>query len=138
MTAAHSLTVLLVDDHDDTREVIGKVLRRHGHRVVTAGDFAGAVRAARCLHFDVLVADIGLPDRSGLELLAEVRALYELPGIALSGFAMKQDVDHALAAGYVCHLPKPVDLKTLLAAIAEATRRPGPFPSPYLGPSASV
>jgi signal transduction histidine kinase len=112
--------ILLVDDHVDTLETLGRILVRRGHTVFTARDAstAVAIAAAEPLHF--LVSDIGLPDRSGLELIREIRAIQNVQGIALSGFGAAADIDQSQAAGYFGHLIKPIDVSELLTLLTQA------------------
>ena len=63
--------------------------------------------------FDLLISDIGLPDRSGYELMREVRVNKDLPGIALSGFGSERDVKQAREAGFSEHLTKPINFERL-------------------------
>jgi len=63
--------------------------------------------------FDLLISDIGLPDRSGYELMREVRLKKDLPAIALSGFGSEHDVNEARAAGFSEHLTKPINFERL-------------------------
>ncbi len=75
--------------------------------------------------FDVLVSDLGLPDRSGLDLVRELAARHPgraLPAIALSGYATGDDVQRSRAAGFRMHLSKPVDFSTLMNAIESTAR----------------
>ena len=67
--------------------------------------------------FDLLISDIGLPDRSGYDLMREVRSSRRLPGIALSGFGTEQDVNESRAAGFSEHLTKPINFEQLEKAI---------------------
>ncbi|HEX8281384.1 MAG TPA: response regulator, partial [Chthoniobacterales bacterium] len=67
--------------------------------------------------FDLLVSDIGLPDRSGYELMEELRAQKNMRGIALSGFGMENDVNRAREAGFSEHLTKPINFERLEEAI---------------------
>src|SRR5437870_8547489 len=72
-----------------------------------------AVEKMRTQDFDLLISDIGLPDRSGYELMREVRLKKDLPGIALSGFGSEQDVNQAREAGFAEHLTKPINFERL-------------------------
>jgi CheY-like chemotaxis protein len=72
-----------------------------------------AVEKAGEENFDLLISDIGLPDRSGYELMKELRASKGLRGIALSGFGMENDVNRARAAGFSEHLTKPINFERL-------------------------
>lgn len=117
ITAQH---ILLVEDHAATLEVMARLLRRDGHRVVAANNVEEALRAGREHRFDVLIADMGLPDGSGWDLLATLRESHPVIGIALSGYGMERDVQRARAAGFSVHATKPVDLATLRRLIAGA------------------
>ena len=117
--SAANCHVLLVDDHDESLVVLAKLLRRCSYEVVTARTFGEAAEAARRQRFDLLIADVGLPDRSGLELMDEVAGLYPVKGIALSGFTDETDVRASHQAGFSKHLNKPVLFPKLLEAIQE-------------------
>jgi CheY-like chemotaxis protein len=117
-----TLRVLLVDDHEDTRFALRRLL--HGHDVRTAGCVSEALEEAALYDFDLLISDIGLPDGSGLELMQQLRARYNMKGIALSGYGMDEDVRRSLDAGFCAHLTKPIAAEALYAAIDEATLVP--------------
>jgi DNA-binding response OmpR family regulator len=76
-----------------------------------------AVEKAHERDFDLLISDIGLPDRSGYDLMRELRESKSLPGIALSGFGSEHDVSKARAAGFAEHLTKPINFEQLEEAI---------------------
>ena len=109
--------ILLVDDHLDTLEIMGLLLRNSSYEVHEAGDVRSALAAAGEHRFDLVVSDLGLPDGSGLDLMRELRARYGLQGIALSGYGMRDDVRQSHEAGFAEHLLKPVTFQTLQAAI---------------------
>lgn len=67
--------------------------------------------------------DLGLPDGSGLDLMQEIHRRYGVPGIALSGYGMEDDVRKSLNAGFERHLTKPVNLQALQTAIQEILPR---------------
>jgi len=105
--------VLLVDDHYDTCIGMKRMLERHGYEITVAHTAEQAVEKVRAEKFDLLISDIGLPDRSGYDLMREVRLNNDLPGIALSGFGSEQDVNQAREAGFAEHLTKPVSFERL-------------------------
>ncbi len=105
--------LLVVDDHHDTCTGMKMMLERRGYRVTLAHTADQAVEKAGEEEFDLLISDIGLPDRSGYELMEELRASKSLPGIALSGFGMENDVNRARAAGFAEHLTKPINFERL-------------------------
>jgi two-component system, chemotaxis family, CheB/CheR fusion protein len=124
-SATRPLHVLLVEDNRDTIRVMGRVLRSLGHRVHAAGSVNEALAAARGGSFDLLVSDIGLPDGSGWELLRRLRegedpAARPLPAIALSGFGTTDDLRQSREAGFADHLVKPINVRRLQDAIAQA------------------
>ena len=109
--------LLVVDDHLDTCTGMKLMLERRGYRVTTANSADEAVAKAEEAEFDLMISDIGLPDRSGYELMQELRATRSLRGIALSGFGMENDVSRARAAGFSEHLTKPINFERLDEAI---------------------
>jgi PAS domain S-box-containing protein len=112
-------TVMVVEDHDDARELIAAVLESAGARVVGASSAAEALERLANLKPDLLVADIGLPGKDGYALLRQVRTIHaDLPAIALTAYARASDRDQALAAGFQQHVVKPVDPAQLVAIIA--------------------
>jgi PAS domain S-box-containing protein len=114
------LRLLLVEDHDDTREVLARLLKRRGYDVDAARNAQEARSLASGNTFDLLVSDIALPDATGYELFAELSAKNELAGIAMSGFGSDADLKQSKEAGFLEHLVKPIDAKALDAAIQRA------------------
>jgi len=110
---ANHRRVLLVDDHHDTCLGMKRMLERRGYQITIAHSAEQAVEKVRTQEFDLLISDIGLPDRSGYELMREVRLNKSLPGIALSGFGSEQDVNQAKEAGFAEHLTKPINFERL-------------------------
>jgi PAS domain S-box-containing protein len=122
------LRVVLVEDDDDSRSLIGMMLKRQGADVVFAASTVEALGAMVSGPFDVLVSDIGMPDEDGYELIRKVRALPRdnggnIPAIALTGYATARDREQALQAGYQSHLAKPVEPAELVQAIVAVTQR---------------
>src|SRR5687768_11265073 len=114
-----NLQILLVDDHGESLVVLAKLLNRSGYKVRTACSYAEAMDVAAREPIDLLISDVGLPDRSGLELMQELRTARPTKGIALSGFTDERDVKASYEAGFAKHLNKPLVFTDLLAAIAE-------------------
>ena len=117
------LRVLLVEDDDDSRELLVAILADAGAEVEEASNAADAVAVVSAWRPDVLVSDIGLPGRDGYDLLREVRALGEenggaVPAIALTGFSELEDSRRAIAAGFQVHVGKPIDAALLTHAVA--------------------
>jgi CheY-like chemotaxis protein len=114
---SHRHRVLLVDDHIDTCTGMKMMLERRGYDTSVAHSADQALEKARQENFDLLISDIGLPDRTGYELMSELRQSKGLPGIALSGFGMEADVTKARDAGFSEHLTKPISFDRLEEAI---------------------
>src|SRR5438128_4089859 len=93
------------------------MLERRGYDITVAHSAGQAVEETQREDFDLLISDIGLPDRSGYELMRELRESKGLRGIALSGFGMENDVAKAHDAGFSEHLTKPINFERLQEAI---------------------
>jgi PAS domain S-box-containing protein len=122
------LTVLVVDDQLDARELVKRVLEDCGAEAVTAATVQEALSLIEVRKPDVLVTDIGMPGIDGFELLRRVRALGierggRVPAIALTAFARSEDRTRALRAGFVVHVSKPVDPAELVATVASVAGR---------------
>ena len=113
---AEQLDVLLVEDHADTLEIMSEVLQDAGFRVHTAASAAEAKRVDLDA-IDLIVCDLGLPDQSGLELIAELQAKRRRPALALSGYGMDADIRASKAAGFDEHLVKPVDVHRVVETL---------------------
>jgi signal transduction histidine kinase len=114
---SRSLRILLVDDHQDTCTALERLLIRRGHLVAAMHNVRSAMEAAGRNQFDLLISDIALPDGTGMELMAYLRAMSGMRGIAISGFGMNGDIEKSLQAGFAEHLVKPIKLESLEAAI---------------------
>jgi signal transduction histidine kinase len=112
-----SLRILLVEDHQDTAEQLTRLLKRAGHQVSCVGCVREALERSQSGEFDILISDLGLPDGSGHDLMRDLARTRHMPGIALSGFGMKEDVENSLAAGFSRHFTKPVDWQELQSEI---------------------
>src|SRR5437867_2063304 len=114
------LKILLVDDHQDTCAAQEQLLVRRGHLVAATHDARSAMETAVRNKFDLLISDIALPDGSGMDLMMQLRAISNVPGIAISGFGNNRDIERSLQAGFSEHLIKPIKLENLEAAIERA------------------
>ncbi len=108
-----TLQLLIVEDHETTRTVLSRLLSRDGHTVTTAGTIHEALLAFGAARFDLVVSDLGLPDGNGLDLMRELQRQRPVPGIALSGYGMEEDLRQSKAAGFFAHLVKPVNIEQL-------------------------
>jgi hypothetical protein len=111
------MTVLFVEDHADTRGVLGLLLNRCGCQTVTAKSASDALSRLETMQFDVLISDLTLPDGDGLDLVAQAKAKQPLNAIALTGRATPEERDAGLAAGFDFYLTKPIDFHELREAI---------------------
>jgi signal transduction histidine kinase/CheY-like chemotaxis protein len=118
--------VLVVDDHLDTCTGMKMMLERRGYRVTVAHTADQAIAKTKRQEFDLVISDIGLPDRSGYELMQELSTTKGLRGIALSGFGMENDVSRARAAGFSEHLTKPINFDRLEESIQSLLLEPEP------------
>ena len=118
---ARPLSILLVEDHEDSAMLMRTLLERSGHTVHVADTVRTGIALAVEVRPDLIVSDLGLPDGTGLELIRSVRAEgIDCPAIALSGYGMDEDLARTRAAGFSEHLVKPVGVKRLREAIARA------------------
>ena len=117
-TDAEPLRILLVEDHEPTRTALIHLLARRRYEVAAAASLSEARSLAGKQKFDVLISDIGLPDGSGYELMAELRERCGLKGIALTGYGTEQDVARSQKSGFIAHLTKPVRMESLDGALA--------------------
>ncbi|HEX8295207.1 MAG TPA: ATP-binding protein [Chthoniobacteraceae bacterium] len=114
-----SLSILLAEDHVETREAIERLFKRLGHSVQSAGTVAEAIAKLGSHHFDLLLSDIGLPDGLGTEIMEEAAGRSALVGVAMSGFGTEADLARSRAAGFREHLVKPVSADQLKAVIQQ-------------------
>ncbi len=115
-------SLLLVEDHADTRNSLAKLLRRRGYEVETAADMQTALSCARTAQYDIIVSDLGLPDGSGFDFIAQLPPENRLRAIALSGFGMEADIARSRTCGFARHLVKPVNLVELDTTIQNLLR----------------
>jgi len=113
-------SLLLVEDNDINQEVARELLVRAGLRVTIANHGEEALSLMKCESFDAILMDIHMPVMDGLEASREIRKLPEgkdIPIIALSAAAMKQDKEDAIESGMNAHLTKPIDPDELLSML---------------------
>src|SRR5829696_1623117 len=120
--------VLLVEDDDDSRKLLGTMLKRYGARVSSTKSVKEALDVFDNEFPDVLISDIGMPDQEGYQLIRRLRARPPeqgglIPAIALTGYASRKDRERALAAGYQQHIAKPIEQADLMVAIAALVGR---------------
>ena len=128
--ALEGVQVLLVEDEQDTRELIRTILEGCGAQVTAVASAGAALAALEQVKPDVLVSDIGMPGENGYELIKKIRALKperggRVPAVALTAYAGSKDRRRALLAGFQTHLAKPVEPDELLAVVASLGWRDG-------------
>lgn len=117
-------TVVVVDDHQDSRELVGAICERSGATVISCETAAAALEALQSGGVDLLVADIAMPDVDGFTLVRRVRALYpSLPCIAVSAYVRDEDQTLALAAGFTAYCVKPLDAAAFARSVRRVLRR---------------
>ncbi len=118
--AAQSPHLLLVEDAEDTLELLRRAFVERGYRVTACLDAQAALRVAERVRFDIIISDIGLPHTDGYELLEQLRRGHPaVPAVALTGYAGVQDVARARAAGFAAHVAKPVDPAALARVVEQ-------------------
>jgi DNA-binding response OmpR family regulator len=112
--------LLIVDDNEDSAELLGIFLEAEGYQVRTAHDGTSALALHESFAPSVAILDIGLPDLDGYEVARRIQA--QGAGthlIALSGYGEPSDLARAREAGFVCHLVKPVDMQKLVRVVRD-------------------
>jgi CheY-like chemotaxis protein len=121
------LSVLVVDDDDENREMVAAYLEGRHAVVLMATSAAQALDVLQRERVDVLLADIAMPGEDGYALVKKIRALSSpriagIPAAALTAFAREEDRLQALQAGFQIHIAKPVDEALLVATVANLGR----------------
>ncbi|MBV9912717.1 MAG: MEKHLA domain-containing protein [Sinobacteraceae bacterium] len=117
------IRVLVVDDEEDGRHLIARILENRGAQVACVSSATAAIQALSEGHFDVLLSDIGMPDMDGYQLIRKVKQLDDarsrpIPAIAITAYARSEERQRSLLAGFHMHLSKPVEARELVASIA--------------------
>jgi CheY-like chemotaxis protein len=116
------LRLLVVEDQQDERDMLAEMLAGAGAMVLTAATAPQALGILEDEHVDLLISDISLPEVDGYELIRRVRASgrsgRDLPAVAVTAFADREERRQALVAGYQMHIPKPLDQDELHAVVA--------------------
>lgn len=123
--AGRPLRILAADDNKLNQIVVSALLERHGHDVVVAADGAAAVDLARQHAFDLVLMDVQMPVKDGLQATAEIRALADreraaVPIVAMTANAGQDDMRRCLDAGMSDFIAKPIDPDTFYSVIARA------------------
>ncbi|HEY6119839.1 MAG TPA: response regulator, partial [Pyrinomonadaceae bacterium] len=122
------LRVLLVDDDQDTLDLLTAALTQCEAQVTAVSSATEAIDALKLQQPDVLISDIAMPGRDGYELIREIRsskleAERSVPAVAITAYAKDEDRRKALAAGYQQYVAKPVEFSELISAITKVAKR---------------
>jgi signal transduction histidine kinase/DNA-binding response OmpR family regulator len=120
------IKILVVDDDDDARTLLGHILVSRGATVAEADSANSAFLEVERFRPHVIISDIAMPGGDGYGLIRAVRALPahrggKTPAIAVTAHARQSDGERAFAAGFQGHVPKPVDLSKLISMVATLT-----------------
>jgi len=117
-------TILLVEDHADSLSALAMLLRREGYEIHVASGVREASAVAAASGCDLLLADLGLPDGNGAELMRELKVSRGARGIAISGFTDEPTKRQAADAGFEKFIEKPAVFDSLLAAVRDVMSKP--------------
>ena len=122
------LRVMIVEDEEDTRELLVTALEQCGADVAAFATVAEALDAFELRSPDVLLSDLGVPGEDGYSLIRKVRSRPaslggDVPAAALTAYVRAEDRRQALAAGFQAHLAKPIDPSDLVATVARLAGR---------------
>jgi CheY-like chemotaxis protein len=113
------LRILVVEDHADTLRVLARLLDHFGHKISVADSTQSALQFLQSNVFDVILADIGLPDGSGYEVVSQAKQKQAVKAVALTGFDREEDIRRGKEAGFDFHLSKPVDFHELRTVLSQ-------------------
>ena len=121
------LTILLVEDNGDAREMITLILEQYQARTIAVESVREALLIYQQEQPDILISDISMPLQDGYELIQKIRSSQNskssLPAIALTAYASEEDKQKAIAAGFDLHLPKPIDATQLIESLLKLGRK---------------
>ncbi len=119
---ADGATILIVEDEPPIRRLLRTALAAHDYRTLEAGTGAEALQAMRHHRPDLVLLDLGLPDRDGLELIGDIRKLAPVPIVVLSGRGEEATKVAALDSGADDYVTKPFGAEELMARLRAALR----------------
>ncbi|MEC4806153.1 MAG: response regulator [Jaaginema sp. PMC 1079.18] len=117
------IRLLVVDDHQDSQDLVVTLFETYGAKVKAASSVSEALMFLNSFEPNMLISDIVMPSLDGYTLIRHIRQQeadsnqVPLPAIALTAAAKPEDRDRALAAGFSEYIAKPVDLKQLIATV---------------------
>jgi two-component system cell cycle response regulator DivK len=108
--------ILIVEDNDDSRELVVKVLKNKGYQLIEAADGEVAIEKAIAEKPDLILMDISIPKMNGYEVTKKLKSLEEfreIPIVALTAHAMKGDREKVIVAGFEGYISKPINVREL-------------------------
>src|SRR4051812_33758792 len=118
------MRILIVEDHDDTRDALERFLSRCGYGVAVAADLRTAIVLLQAQPFDALVTDIALPDGTGYALVSEARRRgINILAIAVTGYNYPRGAEEPRVTGFDHYLNKPLDCTKLRSLLQQAAGR---------------
>jgi CheY-like chemotaxis protein len=121
ITGEQKQHILVVDDSEDMRDLLQRLLERAGYRVILAADGQASLTQAKRHHPDLVLMDLSLPDMDGWEAVRHLRKMREFattPIIAVTAHVSPREAERAMAAGCTAHIGKPFDTRVLLQEVA--------------------
>ena len=121
MEKKNNPVIMVVEDNDDNRQLVLKVLDRRGYEAIGVVDGNEALERLNTINPDLILMDINLPDMDGYEVTRRIRQQEKfstLPIVALTAHAMVGDKDKSLAAGCDAYITKPIDVRSFPETIA--------------------
>ena len=120
-----AMRILIVEDHDDTRDALERFLSRCGYGVAVAADLRTALNLLQAQPFDVVVTDIALPDGTGYALVSETRRRgINVLAIALTAYSYPRGAEEPRVTGFDYYLKKPLDCVKLRSLLRQAEHTP--------------
>jgi CheY-like chemotaxis protein len=119
LRSGKGLRILVVEDHAETLRVLARLLDHFGHKISVADSTQSALQFLQSNVFDVILADIGLPDGSGYEVVSQAKQKQAVKAVALTGFDREEDIRRGKEAGFDFHLSKPVDFHELRTVLSQ-------------------
>ena len=127
LPSLEGLSILLVEDEPDSREVASLILERCDATIITAETAQQAIEVYHREQPDILISDISLPFKDGYELIRQIRRIQNerasLFAIALTACVLEEDKQKALEAGYDLHLPKPIEASQLIESLSKLAQQ---------------
>jgi CheY-like chemotaxis protein len=116
--------VLLIEDDDDNRELMGEVLQEAGYEVVLVASGAEGLRTLAEQSIDVIVTDVGMPGMGGLEVAQAAKEIApSVPVVVITGFTDREDIKRARGREIDAVLVKPVDPDALTSVVDQMVKR---------------